>query len=88
MNNDNIDIIIQQTPLNISNFMHGIFIINSDGQPQSLNENTEDILQNKQDKYLNTYLDLSNLIFDIKDKINDNEYKNIMDTLLKLKENS
>ena len=30
---------------------------------------------------LNIYLEISNIIFDIKEKITDNEYKQIMDTL-------
>jgi len=37
---------------------------------------------NKDDhSYLNIYLEISNIIFDIKEKITDNEYKQIMDTL-------
>lgn len=37
---------------------------------------------NKDDhSYLNIYLEISNIIFDIKEKITDNEYKQIMETL-------
>lgn len=34
---------------------------------------------------INTFIDLSNLIFDIREKISDKEYKDIMETMSKLK---
>ena len=44
-------------------------------------------VENTRAEHLNIFLDLSNLIFDIKEKISDKEYKDIMETMSKLKNN-
>jgi hypothetical protein len=63
-------------------FNIGIFYLDGDGSIRNLSEDKDS--QENTDK-INTFLDLSNLIFDIREKITDKEYKDIMETMSKLK---
>ena len=63
-------------------FNIGIFYLDGDGSIRNLSEDKDS--QENTDK-INTFLDLSNLIFDIREKISDKEYKDIMETMSKLK---
>ena len=65
-------------------FNIGIFYLDGDGSIRNLSEDKDS--QENTDK-INTFLDLSNLIFDIREKISDKEYKDIMETMSKLKNN-
>jgi hypothetical protein len=62
-------------------FNIGIFYLDGDGSIRNLSEDKDS--QENTDK-INTFLDLSNLIFDIREKITDKEYKDIMETMSKL----
>lgn len=61
-------------------FNIGIFYLDGDGSIRNLSED-KDSQENKD----NIFIDLSNLIFDIREKISDKEYKDIMETMSKLK---
>tara|TARA_Y100000768_G_C23685258_1_gene544241 strand:+ start:356 stop:613 length:258 start_codon:yes stop_codon:yes gene_type:complete len=61
-------------------FNIGIFYLDGDGSIRNLSED-KDSQENKD----NIFIDLSNLIFDIREKISDIEYKDIMETMSKLK---
>lgn len=63
-------------------FNIGIFYLDGDGSIRNLSEDKDS--QENTDK-INTFIDLSNLIFDIREKITDKEYKDIMETMSKLK---
>jgi hypothetical protein len=63
-------------------FNIGIFYLDGDGSIRNLSEDKDS--QENTDK-INTFIDLSNLIFDIREKISDKEYKDIMETMSKLK---
>ena len=79
---------VQQIERNITDlntttslFNIGIFYLDGDGSIRNLSEDKDS--QENTDK-INTFLDLSNLIFDIREKITDKEYKDIMETMSKL----
>tara|TARA_R110002074_G_scaffold3622_8_gene18963 strand:- start:6333 stop:6647 length:315 start_codon:yes stop_codon:yes gene_type:complete len=91
-NNDNeniitpISTIIINSPPQLPRITHAVYNIfhsNNDGIARRLFPLDED--DGKGIEYLNVFLDLSNLMFDIKEKISDKEYKDIMDTMSKLK---
>ena len=73
----------------ITHAVYNIFHTNNDGIARRLFPLDEDDgdkdVENTRVEHLNIFLDLSNLIFDIKEKISDKEYKDIMETMSKLK---
>tara|TARA_B110001469_G_C9506998_1_gene252858 strand:- start:434 stop:688 length:255 start_codon:yes stop_codon:yes gene_type:complete len=73
--------IIENTIENNINFNRGIFYVNDNGTIINL----VDIDSQENTDKINKLIDLSNLIFDIREKITDKEYIDIMETISKFK---